>query len=167
MASNTERVSMSWRHRVWAYSQCWQRRPPEGCGQKQENPQPSGSSWEQRPEFLHGFGSQRSTFENSTWCRFANAKRSWRSVNINTYHIDLLVQEKRNSCALAMELRLPCINPPIYSRPWGAADSFPIYAIDIMAHEENGQYFCRRRFQINLLQRNVFVLSGTFNSTWV
>ena len=30
-------------------------------------------------------------------------------------HIDGLVQEKRNSKALAMELRLSCTNPSIYS----------------------------------------------------
>ena len=29
------------------------------------------------------------------------------------YHIDALVQEKRNSSALAMELRLSCTNPSI------------------------------------------------------
>ena len=30
-------------------------------------------------------------------------------------HIDGLVQERRNDCALAMELRLSCTNPSIYS----------------------------------------------------
>ena len=30
-------------------------------------------------------------------------------------NIDGLVQERRNSCALAMELCLLCINPPIYT----------------------------------------------------
>ena len=30
-------------------------------------------------------------------------------------YIDGLVQERRNSSALAMELRLPCTNPSIYS----------------------------------------------------
>ena len=29
------------------------------------------------------------------------------------YHIDGLVQERRNSIALAMEFRLSCINPPM------------------------------------------------------
>ena len=36
---------------------------------------------------------------------------SIRRVNL---HIDGLVQEKRNSSALAMELRLPCTNPSIW-----------------------------------------------------
>ena len=31
------------------------------------------------------------------------------------YHIDGLVQERRNSSALAMELRLSCINPSTWS----------------------------------------------------
>ena len=32
-------------------------------------------------------------------------------------HIDGLVQEKRNFSALAVELRLSCINPSIWYRP--------------------------------------------------
>ena len=35
-------------------------------------------------------------------------------------HIDGLVQERRNSSALAMELRLSCINPAIYTCKDGA-----------------------------------------------
>ena len=34
-----------------------------------------------------------------------------------TYHIDGLVQERRNSSALAMELRLPCTNLSISQLP--------------------------------------------------
>ena len=35
-------------------------------------------------------------------------------TNIQELYIDGLVQERRNSSALAMELRLPCTNPPIF-----------------------------------------------------
>ena len=34
------------------------------------------------------------------------------------HYIDGLVQERRNSSALAMELRLSCINPTKCARPW-------------------------------------------------
>ena len=36
---------------------------------------------------------------------------------LSTKHIDGLVQERRNSSVLAMELRISCINPSIWSTP--------------------------------------------------
>ena len=38
----------------------------------------------------------------------------------NGWHVDGLVQERRSSNALAMELRLSCTNPSLYcvSQPW-------------------------------------------------
>ena len=39
-------------------------------------------------------------------------------------HIDRLVQERRNSSALAMELRLSCTNPSIYSWNCGTVNIF-------------------------------------------
>ena len=43
----------------------------------------------------------------------------WISKNyrLEIFHIDGLVQERRNSSALAMELRLSCTNPSIYQFP--------------------------------------------------
>ena len=38
-------------------------------------------------------------------------------VTYGNLHIDGLVQERRNSSALTMELRLSCTNPSIFSRP--------------------------------------------------
>ena len=35
-------------------------------------------------------------------------------AEIDMWHIDGLVQERRNSIALAMGLRIPCTNPSIY-----------------------------------------------------
>ena len=34
------------------------------------------------------------------------------------HYIEGLVQERRNSSALAMELRFPCINPLIYTKKY-------------------------------------------------
>ena len=39
----------------------------------------------------------------------------WNNKNLWLVHIDKLVEERRNSSALAMVLRLSCINPPICS----------------------------------------------------
>ena len=43
----------------------------------------------------------------------------WCYVYKYTYNIDGLVQERRNSSVLAMELHLSCINPLIYSHSFG------------------------------------------------
>ena len=47
------------------------------------------------------------------WCMYSSvACRT--QVNLVCVHIDGLLQERRNSSALAMELRLSCTNPSIY-----------------------------------------------------
>ena len=44
---------------------------------------------------------------------FQNLIAHWGISDKDQYHIDGLVQERRNSSALAMELRLSCTNPSI------------------------------------------------------
>ena len=60
------------------------------------------------------------------WIFKVSTKSAWLSLHtlfamatkqsIRAYHIDGWVQERRNSSALTMELRLSCINPSIYLR---------------------------------------------------
>ena len=44
----------------------------------------------------------------------ANIPMFFLFLTFQNYHIDGLMQERRNSSALAMELRLSCLNPSIY-----------------------------------------------------
>ena len=47
-------------------------------------------------------------------------------------HIDGLVQESRNSSVLAMELRLSCINPSLYSYFWKTIHHVKSYYISLL-----------------------------------
>ena len=52
---------------------------------------------------------------SNNWNTFEITQRSWLPIfDIYIYHIDGLVQGRRNSSALAMELRLSCNNVYIY-----------------------------------------------------
>ena len=55
------------------------------------------------------------TFESD--CNYVSINSNWRksSLQKQVHDIDGLVQKRRNSSALAVELRLSCTNPSIYS----------------------------------------------------
>ena len=48
------------------------------------------------------------------WRQLISPIPGWNWNKTFRYHIDVLVQERRNSSAIAMELRLSCTNPSIY-----------------------------------------------------
>ena len=52
-----------------------------------------------------------------------------RTGYVGTSHIDGLAQERRNSSALAMELRLSCTNPSIYHRDCSTWDERSFWSI--------------------------------------
>ena len=73
-------------------------------------------------------------------------------VAFGPYHTDGLVQERRNSSALAMELRPPCINPSIYT--YGTQACFHHYdqgrSVSIQFLEGGQQYRLRQLSIANL-----------------
>ena len=86
----------------------------------------------------------------SDWLSGAGTSRERSSAVVVTEHIDGLVQERRNSSALAMELRLSCTNPSL-------STNTSSLVINTWEFEQNGQHFADVNFKCVFLNDNQYI----------
>ena len=85
---------------------------------------------------------------------------NWISCGLSP-NIDGLVQERRNSSALAMELRLSCTTPSLYwckLSPWFPAIQTYVYLCGVDIAHTVPSYCRKRRVSVNAMRRLLVVM---------